>query len=273
MYAEIGKDQTCGAAKKRKKDALRHHLPDKAATRSAQRRANGDFALTCGGARKLQTGEIHASNQQDQTHRGEQHKQLRSHISDNRIAQRKQAAVKIGIFFGIVECKPPIDVLHLALRLGDGDLRLQTKISAEKMDSAKLGSNRIAHSQWHQGIHRPARQPELLWQNTDDCVGVPTQLDGLAEDCRVRAERAPPESVREHHQAWTPVTVFIKREKAAEGGLETECAEKVGVAMTGGDLHRFSFSSKVERLNNHPADGSERTALLLDVFQIRQRLI
>ena len=77
LSAPSGQEQTEAAAGEGEQEALGEKLPDHASLARAQRRADGEFAGATGGARQQQIRHVHAGNEENKTHGGQQNQEKR----------------------------------------------------------------------------------------------------------------------------------------------------------------------------------------------------
>ena len=76
------------AGDERQQQAFDKELPDDAAARCAQRQADGDLALSHGGAREHQAGEVRGGRQQHEAERDRQRRQGEEHVERQRDRRR-----------------------------------------------------------------------------------------------------------------------------------------------------------------------------------------
>ena len=112
----------------REHEALDHELPDEPPAAGAERGADADLALARAGAREQQVRDVRARDQQHDADRAEQHQHPRLRArADDVIAQRPHAdpVVLVPHRMRLLECRGHL--IHLRLRLRDGDARLQPR--------------------------------------------------------------------------------------------------------------------------------------------------
>ena len=112
------------AAERRRARALAEQLADQPAARCADRRANGELAASCGGAREHQVGDVSARDQQHEAHGANKPRARRLHVAvehrvkpDGRRGQDAGRDLLVGD--RIVAAEPREDGLDLRARFGE----------------------------------------------------------------------------------------------------------------------------------------------------------
>ena len=86
-----GKEQTQAPAGQSEQDAFGQKLPNDAAAGRAQRGADGEFTGASRRARQQEIRHVHAGDEKNKTHRGQQHQQNRLDVAHHVLFERNQA--------------------------------------------------------------------------------------------------------------------------------------------------------------------------------------
>ena len=77
----------------RQQQAFGEQLANQAPAAGAERRADGDFTITPGGARQQEVRDVGAGDEQHDQHRGGEQLQRAPHVADEQLLEREQADV------------------------------------------------------------------------------------------------------------------------------------------------------------------------------------
>src|ERR1700676_378606 len=127
------------------------------------------------------------------------------------------------------------------------------------MDAAELRGDGIADTDGGEDIDGFAGEPEIAGHDADDGVGVAAEAYGFADDIGIGSEVVGPEGVGEKDERGAAEAVFLRRERAADGGVDAERWKKIGVAEAAKNLDGFAGAGEIERLLADTAHPGERT--------------
>jgi hypothetical protein len=245
-----GRERRTGERPERgEQHALGQELPNQAAAAGPDREPDRDLALAR--ARKLQVGDVDAS---DQEHEPDGAEQDQHGTADRRVdagfgegpgpGPPRIAGGPVRVRF--VDLFP--EHLHGALGLGHRDAGAEACDDVVRMGPALgevLGAERHGR---HPDLRERGQAAETWGEHADDGVGAGVERDGRSHDGRVSAEAALPQTMAEERDRVRAGSgIFFRKERPADSGPDPQNREVVGSDDLTGDALRPLGSGQVER--------------------------
>src|SRR5712672_1513094 len=187
------------------------------------------------------------------------------------------AGVGVGIQFG----EMPGKQIHLRLRTGQRNLRLEARDDEEKMTAA---ITQLRGTQSH-------GRPELIvrigkaksWRHySDDRVALSIEKNLFAEYLKIGSEAALPQIVANDYDVRVARPVLLRDKDATKGSLDAQCAEKFRSDQLSFHPNRLALTAEIETavtvrghaledsVLTHPVGEIPRRGLIFLILIIRQ---
>ena len=215
-----------GAAERGDHQALDEPLRDRPAARLTEGAADGEIEAASGGPHEQQIREVRAGDEQEQADGAEQHQQRPPEsVADDVLDERDEAGAPAALAGRHRRRDLRRDRLQLAIG------RLDRHAGRESREDVELVVQAVLRG--HVGLHRHrdldvAGQRQADRRHADDGVGLPVELQRLADDVGPAAEVPAPEPVRDDRDSRAVRAVLVRGEVAPLGHPHTECVEEIG---------------------------------------------
>ena len=187
------------------------HVTNDAAPAGAERCARGDLAMTGDGARKIEIGDVHAGDQQQERDGAEQHQNRLPDAPAEYLAVSSPGEVRNPAFNEVGDGSQQIGAHSLELGL----CGLGRAVAAEPPDHAVVHA-RIARGGAKRRQHVGAGNgDEVRRKHADDRVGTPTQRDAAAERVGAACKETPGQSLADERGIRSAGLVLVAREFTA----------------------------------------------------------
>ncbi len=184
----------------------------------------------------------------------------RTHLADERVADRLQLHAELVVRFGIFFGEPARDSFHLRVSLresrGLGEPAQNNQISTLAALSSLMGFLSDPHANRFENVHF-FRPTEVGGQNSNNRVALPIEHDRSPEHARVRTKMRLPKRITQQQHGCRAGLLFGGIEVAPKGRLHSKHRKKIRRDRFAADGFRLVDSSQVEANTRYRRDLRE----------------
>ena len=235
-------------------DALGDQLSYQATSPGADRRTDGELALSGGAPRQQQIREVRCRDQQHETDGGHQGEQRRSHLAHHLIMETDETQCR-RLHAGRHRLLARNNGLAFGFRLRQRDTVPEPRDAGEGHDEPLTGALlRNRQRQRDPDLGLAVRKVEALGHDADDGIAHIIERDQLAEDVRVSVVMGLPPGVAQHRDRLSTRRFFVVGEHPTEQRCRTQQREERGRHRGTPHPHWLSCIQVGERAVGVPGD-------------------
>jgi hypothetical protein len=262
---------SCRAARVPQAAIARPSAPPERAS-SAQRKADGELLRASIGAGEEQVRNIHAGDEQNKSHRAEQHQQDGLHVADDGLAKRRERGTNTLIVCGELHSEMIGDGIHIRLRLRERDAGFQARDAADAQtvaaDIESFGGPRANGQVNIFRLKRTEVQVEIGGNDADDGEALSVERESAAEDVGLFAEFTSPKAFADESNVAAANLIFSGLEQAAQHRLHAEQGEEIGRKIFAVDALRFACPGENESGMFEDGEVGEGAVVPLPVAEV-----
>ena len=250
--------------------ALGDHLPREPVAIGADGGANRELLLSGQRPCDEEICEVGARDQQHAQGGRDQRDQKRSGLSRHLIAETEHGGAGLRVLFGILAGELRRDQLHFAADLIEGDSRLHPRDDIE-VGVGAIGNRARRELEAGPQLGRARWKPEACRHHSDNHERLIVQHDRAAENRRIAAELAAPETVAQYDRTRGRRIVVGADERTAERRLDAEDREEVGAHHRPVVTLGLADADEIDRVRDVGGHAFDRRRPLLPVEKVCRR--